>query len=540
GGTIIAGQRTWGMISGVSIQSGGTALVSSGGAANYVNLNGGNVYLSSGALHNNVVFGVGGGSLHIGSQVSWGGSITSGGLVEVSSGGTAGNAYVASGGTLLAHASAFFNNIDVVPGGTVVLEGATSSSGPINLIGDGADVVIRGLTMPSCVISGFSKNDRLTLSDIKLKNIASVKTSNDGTRINMVDGSSYFLNINNSDKIGYSLISADDGSTIYETCFAEGTKILTPTGYKAIEHLRIDDLVNTPVGAKKIRWVGSKNISVLETASPDENWLVCIRKDSLAENTPSRDLFVTQEHCLVFDNFLVPVRMLINNYNIFLDKSIKSYRYYHIELPAHEAIWAEGTLTESYKNTGNLAMFDNAYLSIGGKGDHNSAGESRMMLNTSRDFVEPIYNAIMQRSGNKNIVDMPTTHDANVRISSDAGNEIKPTNVSNNVFIFPIPLNTQTLRVLSRSVKPSDLIGPFVDDRRNLGILIDEIRVFNGSAWDVLDFGEQDLFPRGWYKEHSQINGWTNGDATIVLPICTVNTPRTIAIRVVAGGPYFV
>ncbi|WP_202208907.1 Hint domain-containing protein, partial [Gluconobacter sp. Gdi] len=74
------------------------------------------------------------------------------------------------------------------------------------------------------------------------------------------------------------------------------------------------------------------SITVSSQPVPEENWLVRIREGALAEGVPSRDLLLTQEHCMVFEGKLVPARMLVNGASILIDRTINSYTYYHVEL----------------------------------------------------------------------------------------------------------------------------------------------------------------------------------------------------------------
>ena len=69
-----------------------------------------------------------------------------------------------------------------------------------------------------------------------------------------------------------------------------------------------------------------------------------------------RDLFLSPDHAVFVNAVLVPVKLLINGTTIARVKRSK-VTYYHVELPRHAVILAEGLTVESYLDTGNRANF---------------------------------------------------------------------------------------------------------------------------------------------------------------------------------------
>jgi Hint domain len=146
------------------------------------------------------------------------------------------------------------------------------------------------------------------------------------------------------------------GGTV--TCFAMGTLIATPSGATAVDKLRPGELVLTASGEQvPIIWVGHRRFTL--AARPD---VAPIRflAGSLRPNVPSRDLLVSPEHAMGLDGALVPARLLVNGSTILRDASIAEITYYHIELPRHALLLAEGAAAESWLDTGNRATFANA------------------------------------------------------------------------------------------------------------------------------------------------------------------------------------
>ncbi|AHG63494.1 Hint domain-containing protein [Advenella mimigardefordensis] len=82
---------------------------------------------------------------------------------------------------------------------------------------------------------------------------------------------------------------------------------------------------------------------------------------SIADNIPHRDLTVSPGHHLFFDGNLVPAMALVNNISIVQLVDMVSFEYFHIELEQFDILLAEGVPAESYVDTGNRKMFQNAH-----------------------------------------------------------------------------------------------------------------------------------------------------------------------------------
>ncbi len=60
---------------------------------------------------------------------------------------------------------------------------------------------------------------------------------------------------------------------------------------------------------------------------------------------------------MFIDGALIPIRYLVNGDSI-VQQPADEVTYYHVELPAHAVILADGLPCESYLDTGNRAVFD--------------------------------------------------------------------------------------------------------------------------------------------------------------------------------------
>jgi len=561
GGTVrlasgYADPRAWTVSNRVSL------LVSSGATLTSATVGLGGSVFANGTISSTTV--VQGGTLELGSSVTTINTAVSGGNVIVDSGATwnqsatavtqmasGGSVLVYSGGTLasqtlLAGASATVRSGGVLTGVTTVSSGAglllngTAGSGTINLAGDGARVTINGTQMPTNVISGFTTNDQIDLRSVERNSISSVSRSSNVVTITLKDGTQYNLNAPGVDSYGYQLQDDGTGGTIYTTCFAEGTLIATPSGAIAVEDLAEGVLVETPKGAMPVMWLGHRSIVVREQRVPEENWLVRVKAGALSEGVPSRDLLVTQEHCLVFEGWLVPVRMLVNGVSVLIDRTIGSYTYYRVELETHEAIWAEGALTESYLDTGNRVQFANADIVAVHASDVRVSGGSDMLpLEVSRGFVEPVWRSIAARAG-VHAPELPTlTEDADLHLVSEDGVQIRAFRASQGRYVFTLPEHVETVVLMSRTGRPAVTVGPFVDDRRDLGVLVGDVSLFGFAGTARIEAHLSSDLP-GWDVREASACRWTNGAAVLPVGRAAVGESRLLSLQVLAAGPYAV
>ncbi len=87
-------------------------------------------------------------------------------------------------------------------------------------------------------------------------------------------------------------------------------------------------------------------------------YIVRVHAGAFGAGLPRRDLWLSPDHAVFFDGVLIPVRHLINGRTI-VQKRVPRVTYYHLELPDHDVILAEGLPCESYLDTGNRASFGN-------------------------------------------------------------------------------------------------------------------------------------------------------------------------------------
>ena len=170
-----------------------------------------------------------------------------------------------------------------------------------------------------------------------------------------------------------SINAADEITGIYEDhtgqqhgfiaapCFCAGTHIATAWGELLVETLREGDRVLSAFGgAVPVVWIGRRHVDCRRHPAPRDVWPVCVRAGAFADATPARDLRLSPDHAVYIDGMLIPVRCLINGITI-TQEPVDQVSYYHVELPSHDVILAEGLAAESYLDTGNRAAFANGH-----------------------------------------------------------------------------------------------------------------------------------------------------------------------------------
>jgi hypothetical protein len=148
------------------------------------------------------------------------------------------------------------------------------------------------------------------------------------------------------------------GSTI--PCYVEDTQIETKEGQKLVQDLVVGDLIKTVDGRyEPVIWIGSRRVVPAFQVKKDKAYPIRIVKDAFGEGLPSADLWLSPDHSLYVDGVMIPADKLINGKTIYQEERTQ-VTYFHVELPKHEVIYAEGLPAETYLDTSetNRAFFN--------------------------------------------------------------------------------------------------------------------------------------------------------------------------------------
>ncbi|ARW10927.1 hypothetical protein S101447_01865 [Acetobacter ascendens] len=444
-----------------------------------------------------------------------------------------------------------YSTISLANNATLTLQGSAPSTESIAFSG-GAALILGSASSFAATLSNFAVGNSLDFSTVTYDTEATVSVSDNQVIISS-HGVTYTLTMSLADTSEQlQLAKESDGSLMLEAvvCFLPGAMIATPNGECAVETLRPGMPVLTfdksEVRSKDIVWVGCQHVTVRGDCPPDVGGVpVRIFKDALAAGLPHHDLLVTPEHCLYLEGRFVPVRMLVNGLTIAYAHEIRFYKCYHIETRDHAVIRANGLFTESYLDTGNRRHFSplaegtvvHAFHGPARNWDEHAATE----LCTDRSFVEPLYHQIVQRAAKMGgIVAQPEQERAQnpaLKLLLPNGLQMVPLRVIGNRYVFVLPADIHAVRIISRSARPCDTIGPYVDDRRSLGVLVGRVMVCDAhQIYDINTHLTNDL--PGWDVQEDGAYRWTLGDAVLPLGERQPNSHTVLVLHVEAAGPY--
>lgn len=150
--------------------------------------------------------------------------------------------------------------------------------------------------------------------------------------------------------------------TAITLCFARGTRILTPTGERAVEDLRPGNaVVCWRAGIARLKWVGYQSFAAPFLARDPERLPVRIMAGALGDNMPRRDLWVSPGHAVLLEGALVLARDLVNGITVRQDEAPALVEYFALELERHDCVLAEGVFAESFADGPGLrGQFHNA------------------------------------------------------------------------------------------------------------------------------------------------------------------------------------
>ena len=222
----------------------------------------------------------------------------------------------------------------------------------------GADWFVAGNTSGLAgTISGFAAGDT-----IEITGITATGSNYAGGVLTLTEASgSAILDLpGNFTTNQFVVTNVAGGAEVSLACFRSGTRIRTERGEVVVEQLLIGDRVDALLGGvpAPIVWIGHRIVDCRNHPDPKQVWPVLIRAGAFGLGLPCRDLFLSPDHAVFVDDVLIPVKHLINGKTI--DQvSMDEVTYYHVELPQHDVLLAEGLPAESYLDTNDRSDFAN-------------------------------------------------------------------------------------------------------------------------------------------------------------------------------------
>jgi hypothetical protein len=287
-----------------------------------------------------------------------------------------------NGATFTATASDAFND------GTIALSGGMANLADIgdlsNSTGNAADQVVDmggsghgELLLPDTAaglgltIEGFGVDDEIGVAGISVKSATydasqhlNLFSGTNGTGSLLAQLTGVTLHTGLTATLGasqFSVVTNAVGTFIELTaCFSGGTLISAERGEVAVEDLRVGDRICTVLDGKTelVIWIGRRYIDCRQHPRPQQVWPIRIATGAFGPGRPRCDLWLSPDHAVYVGDALIPIKYLVNGTSI-TQVINDAITYYHVELPRHNIVLANGLPAESYLDIGDRRSFEN-------------------------------------------------------------------------------------------------------------------------------------------------------------------------------------
>jgi hypothetical protein len=319
-----------------------------------------------------------------------------------------------------------------------------------------------------------------------------------------------------SDGAGGSLLTVDG----VLPCFARGTGILSPDGYRKVETLRPNDPVITANGERRpVRWIGWRTLDLGPEAARAAR-PVLILPNAFGPGRPNRMVRLSPSHCIHMasrtGSVLIPVTHLVNGATILRDTGAQAATYFHIELDRHDIVLADGLACESYFDDGNRAVM---YQELGRR------------CPARRMYAPVVTNGARLAEARRHLHEIALSAGFATRFQPSlralAGGQIYTPEVTREgegrAAQFALPQKMRELVLLSTTACPADT-NPESEDRRELGVCLGEMRGVQLAA--------------GWQPRAAGDAGtWMGARAMLVLPRAAAQVTLPLAAIMQSWSP---
>ncbi len=264
-----------------------------------------------------------------------------------------------SAGTLSGLGTQFldFGEVLVDSGATWSVGGTVVTGETVALAGSRDVLTIADPTTFEGTLGGFSAGDTVILSGVTDTVGLSLST---GNVLSVLRSDAPAVTIQLSGSLAVSFAVTGGATQLTVPCFTEGTLIRTKRGDVAVETLQPGMAVTSASGeAQPVIWMGRRQIDCTRHPRPRQVWPIQIDAHTFGPGLPERDLRVSPDHAIYVNEVLIPARCLVNGTTI-RQVQVDAVSYFHVELPRHDIILAEGLETESYLDIGDRSNFSNA------------------------------------------------------------------------------------------------------------------------------------------------------------------------------------
>ena len=143
-------------------------------------------------------------------------------------------------------------------------------------------------------------------------------------------------------------------------CFTPGTAIATMRGERLVEELQVGDkIITRDNGIQEIRWIGTKTLHAGDLIRAPHLKPILIKRGSLGENLPERDMMVSPNHRMLVSNektslyfeereVLAAAKHMTGTSGVF-EAEVPKVTYIHFMFDQHEVVLSNGCWTESFQ-----------------------------------------------------------------------------------------------------------------------------------------------------------------------------------------------
>ena len=144
--------------------------------------------------------------------------------------------------------------------------------------------------------------------------------------------------------------SDQDSDDFQYVCFAAGTLLSTPGGLQRVDTLLPGQMVTTlDNGPQEILWMGKRTVLGVGNSAPVVIQPGILRNDStLVVSQQHRIMLSSRQATLHYGEHDVwaPAKSLVNNTEVYIENR-RLVTYYHLLMPRHEVLFADGLSVES-------------------------------------------------------------------------------------------------------------------------------------------------------------------------------------------------
>jgi hypothetical protein len=483
-----------------------------------------------------------------GSLAGLGSAITGLGTIDVFSGGNwtlsgtigSGTSFINSGtieagtaGLKVSEAVGGVGTIAVASGGIAAFYGSVASGQTATFLDSAGTLEIGKLSAFAGTIANFGAGDTIVLlgttatSAVYANNLLTISNgANPLATLSLLGAYAGERFATSSDNAGNTDITA---LPVFVTapCFAAGTRLRTTEGETPVEALQIGtNMVTASGGVRPVVWLGHRRVNCRNHPKPESVLPIRIAADAFAPGTPHRELFLSPDHAVEFQNTFIPVRYLVNGMTV-KQIQVPSADYWHVELDSHDVLLAEGLAAESYLDTGNRNQFDNSAIS-----HLYSEFNSALPLTLAGPTIVQARVHLQSRARALGYEAPPPfinlqIADTIVAAAASCGEQHR--------FLLPPPSRRAASPKQRRVTIASDIWvpaerDPTSEDQRQLGVCIAGI-VVDGKSWPLdaaaLCSGFHPIEHRGAERWR-----WTDGSAVLLLP----SAAKVVELCIKDGG----